>query len=88
MAPKIDFGIQGLPHEEVEQDEEKSRRHYIGRLVSAIINHEKDALNAELQSKHPYTPFSEESNRFFILGEVSKASTCAKSLANFHFFIV
>ena len=48
MAPKIDFGIQGLPHEEVEQDEEKSRRHYVGRLVSAIMNHEKRCFECRI----------------------------------------
>ena len=57
--------FQGIPHEEVEQDEEESRKQYFGRFVSAIMNHEnKDALIAELQSKHPYTPFSEELKRF------------------------
>ena len=36
----------------------------MGRHVNAIMNHEcEDALIAELQSKHPYTPFSEESKR-------------------------
>ena len=49
-----DFGIQGIPHEEGEQGEEKRRKQYIGIFVGAIMNHEnKDALIAELQSKHP-----------------------------------
>ena len=34
----------------------------IGRLVHAIMRHpNKDALVADLRSKHPYTPFSEKS---------------------------
>ena len=65
LEPKIDFRIQGIPHEEVEQDEEKSQKQHIGRLVSAIMNHEiKHASKTELQSKHPCTLFSEESKRF------------------------
>ena len=52
--PKIELRIHGVPHQEVEQDEEKSRTQHIGRFVSAIMNHEnKVALNAELESKHP-----------------------------------
>ena len=41
IEPKIDFRIQGISRAEVEQDEEKSRKHHIGRLVSANMNHKK-----------------------------------------------
>ena len=62
--PKIYFRIQCIPHVEIEQDEEKSWKQFIGRLVSAIMDHEnKDSLIAELQSKHPFTPFSLESKK-------------------------
>ena len=56
IEPKMEFRIQGILHAEVEQEEEKSQKRCIGRRVSAIMNHEnKDALSAELQSKHPKT---------------------------------
>ena len=86
IAPEIDFRIQGIPHEEVEQDAEKRRKRCCRRLVSAIINHEnEDALVSQVHSKHPYPLFSEESNRFlhdqgsvegFELCEISPSRQC------------
>ena len=75
---EIDFRIQGISRAEVEQDEEKSRKHYLGRLVSAIMNHKKEnALIAELQCKHPFTPFSEESKQMIhTLGKVEGFELC------------
>ena len=58
IEPKIDFRIQGLSCAEVEQDEEKSRKQFIERLGSATTKQKKNALIAELQSKHPKTPLS------------------------------
>ena len=54
---------------EVEQKEEKSRKQQlIGRFVHGDVHHpNKDALIADLQSKHPYTPFSEESKEMIHL---------------------
>ena len=43
-APEIHFRIQGIPYEEVEQDEEKCRKQHIGRLVSAIVNQKIEML--------------------------------------------
>ena len=59
IEPKIDFRIQGLSCAEVEQDEEKSRKQFIERLGSATTKQKKNALIAELQSKHPKTPLSD-----------------------------
>ena len=57
MEPKIDLRIQGTPHAAVEQEED-SRPRLIGRLVHAVMHHpNKDASIADLQSKHPYTPW-------------------------------
>ena len=54
IEPQKDFRIQGRSHAEVEREEEESRKQYIGRLVSAIMNRpHKDALIAELERKHP-----------------------------------
>ena len=79
IAPKIDFSFRGVPREGLEHDEGKSRKQHIGRLVSALMNHEdKDALLADVRGKHLYTPFSEESNRCIHPQEMSKASNCAK----------
>ena len=61
MEPKIDFRIQGISHAAVEQEED-DRIRLIGRLVHQVKNNpNKVALIADLQSNHPYNPFSEES---------------------------
>ena len=84
IEPEIGFRISRKSRAEVEQEEE-SRKQYIGRLVSAIMDHViKNAVIAELQSKHPCSPFSEESktNDTFS-GETWKTSTCSKYHSTF-----
>ena len=45
-----------------QQEEEGSRKQYVGNHVHAIVSHpNKDVLFAELQSNNPCTPFSKES---------------------------
>ena len=62
IRPEVDLRFQGVPDEEPQQDEENSRKQYIGRFVHAIVFHpNKDALISELQSDTPRTPFSEKS---------------------------
>ena len=57
IEPKIDFRIQGTSRAEVEHEEEKSRKEFIGRHVHEIMHHpNKDVLKAELRSKRPQTP--------------------------------
>ena len=64
MELEIGYRIQGVLRAEVEQEEEKSWKQLTGRLVHWIMHHpNKDALIADLRSKHPYTPFSEESRQ-------------------------
>ena len=61
IRPEADLRFQGVPDEEPQQDEENSRKQYIGSLVHAIMFHpNKDALISELQSNTPRTPFSEK----------------------------
>ena len=85
MKPKIGFRIHGISHAEVEQ-EENNRTRLIRRLVRQVLHHpNKDALIADLQSNHPYNPFSEESKQMihheenvecFELCEVSAKIQC------------
>ena len=63
MERKIDFRIQGVSHAAVEQEED-SRTRLIRRLVHQVMRHpNKDASIADLQSKPPYNPLSEESKQ-------------------------
>ena len=89
IEPKTDFRIQGISRAEVEQDEGKSRKPDIGRLVSAIMNHtNKNASITELQSKHPKRPFSEESEQMIRdvegleLFEISPKNQCPHCMMN------
>ena len=80
MEPKMDTSIQGILHAEVEQYED-DRIRLIRRLVHQVKTHpNKDALIADLQSNHPYSPFSEEAKQMirnlgivecFVLCEIS-----------------
>ena len=56
-----DFKV--YPQEEQQQDDDNCRKQkYVERFACAIMAHQdNDALIAELQRKHPCTPFSEES---------------------------
>ena len=62
MTPEVGLRFQGVPHEELQQDEDNSLKRYIGRLMHER-HPNKDALTAELQSNFPYTPFNEESTQ-------------------------
>ena len=64
IRPEVDLRCPGVPHEEVQQDSENSRKRFFGRVVHEIMHHSnKDALTAELQSNSPYTLLKEESKQ-------------------------
>ena len=68
--PQWDFRTQGTLRAEVEQEEENCRKQLFGRLVRAVMHHpNKDAPTADLQSKHPCSPISEESKQMIHSGK-------------------
>ena len=60
--PGVDLRYQSIPPGEPQQDEEISRKQYLGKFVHAMMSHpNREALIAELQRNTPHTHFSEES---------------------------
>ena len=78
ITPKVGLRFQGISRAEIEQDEEKSRKHCIGSFVQEMMLHpNKNALIAELQSNSPYTTFSEESKQMiYIQGNIEGFKLC------------
>ena len=81
IRPEVDLRYQGIPLEEPQQDEGRSRKQCVGKLVRAGVSDPgRDALIAEMQGNTPFTPFSEESKRMIhTLGHVESFELCQKS---------
>ena len=81
---KIDLRVQGVPHEAVLEDEDRTRR--IRKLAHSLRSHSRtNAMNTDLRKTDASNPFSEESKKIipnsgevelFELREVSAKTQC------------
>ena len=74
LEPRLDDSIQGISSKPLN----KRRRKVISNLLYVVQNHpNKEALIKDLQQKHPYNPFSEESaNMIHDVGNVEYFEMC------------